>query len=240
MTRKLKTLGLALVAVFAMSAMTASVASATDFVTVSGGGTAWATGVSHDNVFKITSPKINVTCTTASFTATLTNGSSSIAALASYVGKVPSETPHGTKCNGTVESTIDMNDCEYKLAGNTSGSDGGTDDKVWIVCPVGKKIIITGPGCEITIPEQTPTEGGVTYKTEPTHPGGSAIKLTATVTAITWESHGSLCPLVGLGNPGHGQNADYNGTVIVTGWGDNGGTLTAPTETGTRKSISTS
>jgi hypothetical protein len=228
MIRNLKALGLAVVAVFAMSAMTASAASATDFFTTSKE-SAWLTGTSHDNKFSL--GNTNFECTTSKFTATVENGKSVATALPNYTGRI-NETPHGTACDATLGTvTIDVNDCHYKLTGETTGSDGGTDATVWIECPTGQSIQITSSaGPVISVPSQTPTEGGVTYTNVPNHSAaGSAVKVTATATGITATCAPTFtCGLAGI--PSHSNTSKYTGTVTVTGYEDGGGTTTAPTE----------
>jgi hypothetical protein len=226
MIRNLKALGLAL-AVLAMSAMTPPIASATDFFT-STKSTAWLTGTSHDNVFSLGGTKFE--CTTTKFAATISNGSSEATTLPSYTGRI-NETPHGTACDATLGTlTWDVNGCHYKLTGNTTGSDGGTDATTWIECPTGKSIQTTSSaGPVISIPSQTPTEGGVTYTNLPNHPGGSAVKVTMTVTGITSTCAPSFtCGLAGI--PTHANSLKWTGTMTLTGYEDLGGTLGSPIE----------
>jgi hypothetical protein len=228
MTRNLKALGLALVAVFATAAMTASAASASDAFT-STKEKVIVTGTSHDNIFKITGANTDFTCTTSQFTGTVINKSTEATVLPKYTGIV-NKTPHEShECTASLGNvTIDTNDCHYILTGNTDKEDpadktGKKDAKVWITCPkdekgVEKEITITGPlGCTIHVPSQTPTEGGVVYDPLPLHTGGSAIKVTATVTGITYTAT-SQCGLVGIKT--EGNDADYTGTVTVTGYED--------------------
>ncbi|HEY5815726.1 MAG TPA: hypothetical protein VIS95_05240 [Solirubrobacterales bacterium] len=219
MIRNLKALGLALVAVFAMSAMTASAASATDFFTTANQEPAYLTGSSHDNIFNIPGGS-SFQCTTSAFDGTGVHGGSTVTVLPTYSG-ILNETPHtNPKCTASLGTvTIDVNHCHYVLTGNTTGSDNGTDATVSIVCGAAGPIKITGPlGCTVSVPSQTPTSGGVVYDNETNHPGGSAIKVTATSTGITFTST-AACGFVGI--PSHGNNATYVGSVIATGYTDN-------------------
>jgi len=121
--------------------------------------------------------------------------------------------------------TIDVNECHYKLTGNTTGSDAGaTDATVWIECGTSPIVITAALGCEITVPSQTPTSGGVVYANG-TENGKSVVEVTATATGITYESH-NCAGLV----PAHGNDAVYTGHVPITGYEDLGGTLSSPTE----------
>lgn len=233
MIRNLKALGLALCAMLALGAMTASAASATDFFT----GTkakGWVTGTSHNNKFHIVSEAATFECTTSKFTGTVENGSTEATALATYEGLI-NDTPHDpVDCNSTAgQVVVVMNHCHYRLTGNTTNEHpvgGGKNDAViWIQCPVGSEIEIQSTaGCTIKVPSQTPTQGGVTYTNVNPHAGGNAVKVTATVTGIKWTAHGFVCAFGGLATEGH--DATYQGDVTVTGFEDNGGTFTAPTE----------
>jgi hypothetical protein len=182
-------------------------------------------------VFTITGANATFKCTTSQFTGTVINKSTEATVLPKYTG-ILEKTPHEShECSASLGNvTIDTNDCHYILTGNTTQKDltdktKGTvpDAKVWITCPkdekgVEKEITITGAlGCTIHVPSQTPTEGGVVYETLKTHAGGSAVKVTATVTGITYTAT-SQCGLVGIKT--EGNDADYTGTVTVTGYED--------------------
>jgi hypothetical protein len=242
MLRNLKALGLALGAVFAMGAMSASSASAvTDVFTVTGGGTAIATGVSTHQVgathtsdrLTMTGSNKDFTCTQSKYAATVTNGDTHVTVDATYTGKL-TETPHNTvhKCNSAIgDLTITMNECDFDLTGTTTGHDpvGTPDATIWITCGA-KPIEMDAPaGVIIKIPAQTPTTGGVTYTNLPNHPGGAAITFNATATGITYTCAPAFaCGLGGIAT--HGTDADYNGHTIVTCWTDTEGLPTPVTE----------
>jgi len=222
MTRNLKALGLALVAVFAFSAMAASSASAvTDHITV-GSVPATLTGTGSDNVFKITNATpLSVECTTARFHATVSSlGVTSVTATAEYEGRI-NQTPHTVDCDsGLGQVTVNMNGCDYDLTGETTGLDNGSADAtVSITCSGTNEIVVedTTHLCKIKIPAQTPTSGGVVYTNEG---AGSSkdIKVTATVTGITYTTEGSGCKLAGLA--AEANNADYTGNVTVKAFED--------------------
>jgi hypothetical protein len=225
MIRNLKALSLALVAVAALSALAASSASAADKFTTTKE-SAIVTGVSHDNVFKVTNPDVRVECTTSKFIGTLKNNAEEATVFATYNG-TKNVVPHTTHCNTSIGTTgtVDMNECDYVLTGATTQKDAGlTDAVIHVVCPAGGEIVITTSLCSITIPGQTPTEGGVTYKNE----AGGKVKVTATATGITYTTQGPFCGLGGL--PAEANNADYNGTVVVSGFEDKGLVKDVPTE----------
>jgi hypothetical protein len=229
MIRNLKAFGLALATVLAMSTMATSSASALDYFTP-GDEIAWLTGTSHDNKFSLGS--LTIECTTSKFTSTIGNGMYEMIMSASFTGRV-NETPHGTPCSASLGAvTADVNGCQYVPTGETSGSDGGTDATIWILCPTEKSMQMTSSaGPVISIPSQTPTEGGVTYTNLPSHPGGSAVKMTMTATGITDTCAPAFtCGLAGI--PTHGNSLKWTGTVTLTGYEDWGGTLTSPTEGG--------
>ncbi len=227
MIRNLKALGLALVAVFAIGAITASAALAVEDHFTATKASALLTGTSTDNIFKITGGP-SFECTTSQFTATGVNNSTEVTVDPSYTGRI-GVTPHGTQCTGTPigNVTIDMNSCDYDLTGKTTGSDGGlTDATISVTCTTtGDHIVITGPiGCRIKVPAQTPTSGGVTYVNKTNHTGGSAIEVKATSTGITYTSENCV------GVASEGNDSDYTGTVVVTGYEDTEGLPTPITE----------
>jgi hypothetical protein len=229
MFRHLKALGKTLVAVFAISAMTATAASATDFLTTTKP-TALMTGIGTEHIFQI--GNTSFACTTAKFSATGTNNGSEVTVDPTYTGKT-NETPHSaTKCSASVGEVTDVqeNGCHYKLTGNTAGSDNGTDATVWIECPGGTEIqILSSLGVSIGIPQQTSTSGGVTYKNLANHSGGSAIEITATLTGITFTCAPAFsCGLAGIAT--EGNTLSYKGSVIVTGYEDVDGLPTPITE----------
>jgi hypothetical protein len=242
MTRNLKALGVALVAVFAMAAMAASAASAVqvDHFTSLEAKTI-VTGVSHDNKFTVT-PSTSFECTTSKFYGTFLNGATEATAEPVYEG-IKNETPHtNPKCTASIgQVTVHMNGCDYNLTATTSNEhptgSGKFDAPVWIICPVGQEITITGPlGCVIHVHAQTPTSGGVTYTNLPNHAVKKAIQINVTVTGITFTA--TNC----IGLPAEGNDADYTGSVIVTGYKDNNANtlLTTPVTEGPQTGIEVS
>ncbi|HEY5816346.1 MAG TPA: hypothetical protein VIS95_08400 [Solirubrobacterales bacterium] len=218
--RNIKAFGLALVAICATSALGSATASATDLFTVGGAEKAWVTGSQHQQQFKFTN-SILIECTTSKLTGTIVNGASEMTALTSHTGtlNIVPHTPHCESALGGV--TFHMNGCHDVLTGNT---DAQTDATVWIQCPTGKEIVLTiDILCTIRIPSQTPTEGGVTYKNLPNHPGGSAIEIATTMTGVTYKSEG-FC------GSGVADNLDYSSTMSLTGYKHLGGTMAVPIE----------
>jgi hypothetical protein len=227
MIRKLKALSLALGVVFALGAVMASSASATDlFTNAAKTGNDILTGVSHDNVFSVAGGNGKFECTTSRFAGTATHGKSTVTVEPEYFGtplKAHTATEH-CRGNASDKVVVDMNECDYEINGETTGKDitdpsGGKTlyGTVWIKCPVGKEITITDTttGVTLHIHEQTPTEGGVTFTNTPTHTGGEAISLKITVTGITYTCTPTFtCGLGGISseaNDGH-----YSGTLTTT------------------------
>jgi hypothetical protein len=227
MVRSLKIFGFALFAIFAMSALTTLSASAADLFTVGGAEKAWVTGTGETQQFNFTQSFL-IECTTTKVTGTVVNGTSEMTVLTSHTGKL-NTTPHNTQCDsklGGFGVTFDMNGCHDLLTGSTTAKDGSqTDATVSIQCPTGKEIVITTDFlCTIKIQAQTPTEGGVSYQNLPEHAGGSAIRITTTMTGLTYHSEGAFC------GTGEADNLDSTSTITVTGYEDKGGTLTEPIE----------
>jgi hypothetical protein len=192
MTQKLKALGLALVAVFAMSAVVASAAQASNFQ--SGTGT-YPTTVTGE---EISGPVTGVTvlkhefktalgvikCTPAEFTGTLTAASTQFTVAPTY-----GNTTAGTGCTiaGTAGPVVHMNGCDYLFTAGTTAS-GVTPISTHLVCPEGKHIVVTvKTGCEDTIFPQTFAESMISAK----NGGGTGSAMTSTdtidVTGITNE-----------------------------------------------------
>jgi hypothetical protein len=232
MIRNLKVLGLALSAVFMFSVLAVSTASAVVTFTPAVS-PAIVTSTSHDHVYKITKPAFEIKCTTSILSGTIKNGALKYRGEPTYYG-TEKVTPHkpGEDCIATPlakTATVAMEECEYDLTGETTGKDGTeTDATVWVTCPTSHEIKITSDfGCTIQIPEQTPTEGGVTYTNE-TVGGKNVVKLKITATGITYTANGFACSLGGI--PSEGNNADYTGTWVNLAFEDKRGTKDPFTE----------
>jgi hypothetical protein len=130
---KLRNLGLALLAVMAMGALSSSAASAGEFHSESGTetvikGSQVGTDVITVNAGTVKCSEVTYAGTQAGATATTV--------------KV---TPTYSECTafGFVNTKIDTNGCEFELSG-----DNGS---VKIICPAGKAITVTAFNCEVTI-----------------------------------------------------------------------------------------
>ena len=106
-----------------------------------------------------------------------------------------------TECtNFGAAGTVETNGCEFLFRPGTGSADkfSGTFD---IVCPTGKKIVVTGSTCEVQIGAQT-GKGPVSYERLTTAPtevqANFGLKSTAGF-AYTKVVDGATCPLAGTG-----------------------------------------
>jgi hypothetical protein len=116
-----------------------------------------------------------------------------------------------TTCKGpfSTKPTIEMNGCDYLF---TAGERLGTSDltaQLHLVCPVGKQITITVPFCQIHFPDQRPT-GHIVFKNVPT-PNQQRTHITgeATLTGIQYQGT-ELCSSATTGT--------YTGNITVKGY----------------------
>jgi phage FluMu protein Com len=172
MIRKIKTLGIALVAAAALSALGASTASAVEF---------------HSEL----EDTVLTSSETAAFNGKLTFDSGTVecentTAVGAITGKTTNTarlSPTFSGCTGTfgVSVTIRVNGCEKVL------TTGGAKEVLHIVCPPGKVIEITVPGCVVTIFPQT-IENGISWTN---HLGSFPKHITLHIksTGLTYEEH---------------------------------------------------
>jgi hypothetical protein len=218
MTRNLKVLGLALCAVMAMSAVAASAASAHNFTSTSANGKTILTAQGTGAIFGVKSGILEVKCTAENFNGTVTGNS---------VEQVTVHPEYGG-CNAAPlgASPVDTTGCDYVLRSNTTTSpdtSGGTktDAPVDLECTAGSSILVTAPGCTITIGAQSGLHG-VGYVNE-----GNKVKVLSTVDNIKYTTPGGfICSLAGLKK--EGTDGFLTGTAVVTGYVDNQVGATAP------------
>jgi hypothetical protein len=220
MKRNLKVLGIALAAVFAMSAVAASGASA-HYIFTPGASPAWITGtqIAHTagNKLEIGENVARVECNNAHFKGTSEGTEpSQVTVTAEY----EECTTHASGINAA--STVDMNGCAYILTGETTD---GTHGIVHIECPGTNVIEVTTPSvnCTVKVKAQTPTSGGISY--ENTFPTGEKddVDATATVEGITFErSGGIICAASGI--PSEGNNAKLLEKITIRAYKDTGPT----------------
>jgi hypothetical protein len=224
MTRTLKALGLALLAVCTISAVAASSASAaTDEFTCVGQATCDVTGTSSNfaTTFGTKSSSLTLTCEHTSYSGTATSGASEITV-----------TPANNTCRALSanDTHVDFG-CSYVLKGSTTSNthttgDTTTDAPVSLNCNHTGSITITITGlCTITIRDThngvTVNQNlhGVTYDTEGS--GSTAdLKVTITVDTITYTTHGGFgCAFGGLSTTG--TDGTLTGTATAKGYLDN-------------------
>lgn len=177
MTRNLKTLGLALVAVFAMSAVVAQAAMAEGTITTGGGYTGTIQGTqTGSNVLAIGIREIK--CTGAELTGSLNEKENKTEGKATI-------TPTYTGCTGALETTAEVttNGCDYKLSG-TGIVEGTRSFDIEIgKCATGMLIHVYNSSgtkiCEYEIPVGTVIKGGLAHNEAASAPYGKTFaKLT--------------------------------------------------------------
>ncbi len=201
MIRNFKALGLALIAVFALSAVAASAASASGELFHSSAKPTSIVAKSESNqVFVATA---TITCTGGEFTGTASESTqSSLTVHPVYTGCESSL--------GGNPSTVTTEGCNYIFQSEVPA---GGHAKIEIECEAGKFITIDNSLCTIKIGSQTVGQG-VTY-TSINSKKEVTVNATATKIKIA-EKTGSLCFLVGA-------EGTYAGTSIVKGFEDKSG-----------------
>jgi len=218
MTRNLKAIGLALVAVLAMGAVAASGAQAAVHFTSSLNGTDTGSTLSGTqtttNVFE-TSATNKVSCKIAKF--------SGVAA-----GTATEQTiePTYEQCTGFgLPATVTMNKCDYLFTTPTKMALDEYTGKVDLVCPANTVVEVhlylfeepwAGTACTITVGKAAGGSqefGTVTYTLKTNTPtSANTIVIDSSVTGIPVEEHGSGCP-DGNTKPTTGN---YTGSVTVS------------------------
>ncbi len=208
MTHKLKTLGLALVAVFAVCAVAAPGAMAESLFFYGGSAPATLKGVHHtaEDVFTVAAGSVK--CKKATYTGTLGKEEATSVEL----------TPTYSECTafGGLATTIEMNGCNFRLAAGEFGG-GKASGTMDILCPAGKeikaKVSVAGiTKCTVDIPAQT-NLSGISY----TNVSGSAHQVTVTI-GIEGKVKYTDTAGTGLGScaTASGENGSYTGNTLVT------------------------
>ncbi len=197
MIRKFKTLGLTLIAVFAMSALSASAASAAEFRHEGGEDAKVTASNAGEGAHVFTAGLIgNISCNTATFTGTefLTSPQPTITVLPSYSGCTFLTIPN---------VKVNMEGCEYRF--NTPTGSGPYSGSVSVICPVGKKINFEASGCKVEVGPQTLSSVSYTNLAGPP----KSVTVKSNVTGITYTGS-ALCP----GAQGTHSNGTYTGAAI--------------------------
>ena len=208
MSRNLKVLGLALVAAMALSAVVASAASAQAFNFKSEASPTTLTGKRHGTNKEIfETDGGTVTCNEAIY-----HGQTNVTATSDI-----NITPTYSNCTafGFVSVPIDTEGCSYTFT--TLTKEGSNfEGAMHILCPGGKSMRVTAPGCEVTIGEQTPTGGKITF----TNLGSGATREITVDVALTG-THYIEDEIAGLPNCTSAgtttSNGTYKGAWLVTG-----------------------
>jgi hypothetical protein len=226
MTRNLKALGLVLVAVFAVSAMTASAAVAvTDHFTSDVESTI-LTGAQKEKL-KWTVAGQSIECEEANFKATIKGK-----LVEEIENIVPSFKVAGC-AYGTLTSTVELNGCTYTFSGVThENAAKELHATAKINCPEGKHINWKlSNGCDLTFKEAAAANGtqtganGITYTNEEETIEGAKkkdilVKLTVTFkVSHDWTGEGAE-PLICKNLVG---SLKTTGTITFTGYEDLGG-----------------
>ena len=205
MIRNLKSLGLALVAVFAMSALTASAASAAEEFHTTVEPAIWKAEQEAAAPVKFNIWGGAIECKTTTFKTTVKTKTTAFLNF----------TPTFKECTyGTRETKIATNGCTYNFTGATTAS---KDGPIHIECPVGKEIEMTieklVPSCTIFIGTQS-TSNGVNYTNLATDITG---KMTATLKFTKVQGSGNTCEEIKKQGQG-----EYTGGLTIRAFKDPG------------------
>jgi len=204
--RNLKILGLALVAMLAMSAVAASMASADTFTAEKYPVTITGDQDGQTDVFTTTAG--TVSCKKATYVGTVAAAS-----------KEASATPTYSECTGLgFPVTIDTNGCSYKFTMTDVVTDASTTARVDIVCPGTEEITVTAKSgattkCIIHIPPQT-TLSHVELSNIGT---GTTREITGNITISGIKYTHTAGTGVGACTGGSASNGSYAGRVRLTG-----------------------
>lgn len=223
MTRNLKALGLALLAVCAIgAAVAAASASAADIFTCTEKSNCAATGIATNVTFGTKSSSLSTVCEKETYSATVQSSATQITVT---------EALDNCEMSGLGSYQFHTNGCDYILTGSTTarlktdGVTNETDALTKIDCPKGKMIVSTGSGCTVKTPGVTPADGpaqnqslhGVTYVKEG---AGSteSIKVTFTVDGIEYTSEGAFCAFLGI--KANGSDGFLTGSFVFKAYVD--------------------
>jgi hypothetical protein len=210
MTSKIKALGLALVAVAAMSAVAASATQAGSFDV--GAQPAIVSGhdeEAQDHLFTITptdkqKPPLKISCSTGWIEAA-TVGQQSLQ-------EATGTATYGGDCKlGSVAVQVRLNGCKYTLTGSGQPANTATVDIVGCTQPMTGITITPFIGCQFRIPEQNGLSHVVGKEPNPTT-NPHTVTLEVTISGITVHQSGTGCPDCS----GHlGTNGSFQGNTIL-------------------------
>lgn len=222
MMRNLKVLGLALVAVFAMSAVAASMASADDLTSEVSPVTLTGKQAGAGDTFTTTAGTVK--CKEVKYTATAVTPTTAVSATPNYPVKIKNaEGKEEQNCTGFgFPAEVVTNGCTFLFKINGAGSTAGTLD---VVCPGANEITVTAASggttkCVVHVAGQT-GKGPLTY----TNTGAGTTREVDVKAAITNNLIYKHTAGTGLGacTSGSSVTGSYAGEGIITGEKDNGG-----------------
>ncbi|HST70743.1 MAG TPA: hypothetical protein VLI94_13940 [Solirubrobacterales bacterium] len=193
MIRKFKTLGLAMIAVLAMSAFVASTAQAQYTASSYPTSVGMYTALGND-VF--TTEGGTVECQ-GTYGGHLNEASNSLTISPYY---------ENCKAFGFVSATVTMNGCAYIFDRQSATSSTAT-----VECATGNKIQVIAGNCEVTIGAQSPTGSVATSN------GAGFVNVQANVTGIAYTvvKDGFLCPFGGTGSKTGGTYKQVNAASLM-------------------------
>lgn len=197
MTRKFKALGLALMAVFAMSAIGTQAAPAADFEFAANTTILTAQGENHE--FKVTNGP--TTCYTANFTAHVNSNTETAITVTPVYTDCTAFGFIGTKITGFGHYG-EKETCDYVLK-----ADGTVD----LECKPNADVTVHAGPCVAHIPEQTGL-GTVTYK----NVANGDVEVGINITDIT-ASHTDGLFCTSFSGSGEGKFGSLTGTSVVSG-----------------------
>lgn len=226
MTRNVKALGLALVAVFAMSAVVAQGAAAVDHTFTSNAAKTFLTATQEGN-HVLKGGELESICKKASFTGEQSGET------ADKVSVKPSYSECEVPGLGGV--TVVNSGCSYEFDSDTTtnpaNTTAGESGIVNLKCTAGASITIDGPGCDIIFGEKHGANvvnqelHGVKYKDDAEN--ANAITVEAHNFGIKYTTTGAFCFLIGKANGGTYSDGTYLGNATVTGFKNAGHTEVA-------------
>jgi hypothetical protein len=204
MIHKLKTIGVALAAVMAFAAISASAASAANEFHSAVAHTSLSGEQVGEDVF--TTNAGTVRCKKATYTGTNSTATSKHQVVAPAYSEC-------TAFGGFLNATIDTNGCTYTFT--VSAFPAGS---VAIVCPEGKSIEVTTFACDVKVGSQT--RPGITYTNVAGPP--KHVTVDVSITGLTYTQTSTNFPGCTGGN-GTFTNGTYTGKATVKGF-DTAGT----------------
>jgi hypothetical protein len=195
MIRNLKVLGLAVVAVLALTAVMSSAASAALYTASAYPATATGANTKGSEVFTTEGGKVE--CDSHFVTHSISAASATITATPTY---------SNCEAFGFLEATINTEGCSYLF--HVEGSGPSFNNKVDVECGAGKSIKITAGTCKVEIGGQKELKNVVSSTS------GTGVLVKPSVEGITYTvtQDGFLCPFGGTGTKKDGK---YTGEVTI-------------------------